>query len=889
MSAKGGEVSEFCLPTAEAAGLAEMTAGLRWKLALAGQPPHLEPWIQLEKQRGQTETAATMLEKLAPSEPSNQRPMIWQQAADLYHKSGDAAAELRVLTQLAGIRMLDGETQQRFYGLLLERDPQQLIALAQLQDAAAQYVVRHGDRAQAVAAVAARGSSRAPVWGSAYTALAGFYQGDFDPRIGQAFSTALDADATIGERVAHPANRDRQIAGETWFYYGSRFGEFLDDIDDPHSEDFLASGLESTPQSPGAYVQLADYSEQKGRADAALGDDEQALELKADQPAVLDRVATIEWQQGRRPEALSAWSQAVKLLAAEIDARPVPETFWGDFAQVVKSVNEHGQYESIRQPVDNLLRVYIGRSGDYLSRSLIEAAYHANGDSADWLIAIASSANDREGLLHSLIDSSWPSGTGWIRNDQIGTLLARVLDLEEKKAEQNPNEDRRSVDQTRRHLVTALIEGKKFAEARDLLAQVPARMRLSGAWLSDVLEVAQTDGTLNQLLGEWGKPGIPTPVLDDLRDAAARLDDAGKRIVMRFVYERALATRDFSAPNFLGLAAIDLDDGDTSGAIDLLKRMTLVSSDMDADRDAAAHLLEDRKMPAAAIPLLRSLVEDEPWNAGFRVRLGAALIAVSSADTEGLGLLNAVVGDSKASYLDRTAAAHALKGSGASSSGSGELQLIAQAGCPTVVAASRPYFVTARAAAGACTSDAKTREHLLREALALEPWSGEIRLDYIWAAFGAEMDFRALVAAEPLLQQWGGYGRPEYSTFESDGAPSADQAAGRQQALSIASLKPTEAARLFFYAVRAEERRRDFGKASTLVQSALNDLHDSSLRKPFELEQKRLAAELSREAENDLRVPNVHAELVQDRLARPRLVVQRPFVPLQIPGKEVQP
>jgi hypothetical protein len=179
----------------------------------------------------------------------------------------------------------------------------------------------------------------------------------------------------------------------------------------------------------------------------------------------------------------------VKHLTAEIDARPVPETFWGDFSRVVNNVSAHGQYGAIRPQVDNLLRVYIARNGNYLSQSLIEAAYHANGDSVDWLISVTNSASDQEGLLESLVNSSWPSGTGWIRSDQIGTLLARVVELEEKNAAEHPDQNQWSLDEARRRLVTALVEKKQFAQARDLLARVPAQMRLSGDWLPAVLAV----------------------------------------------------------------------------------------------------------------------------------------------------------------------------------------------------------------------------------------------------------------------------------------------------------------------------------------------------------------------------------------------------------------
>ncbi len=903
VSASSSDVIAYCLPTAEAAGLTELTAELRWRLIQGSRQDRsaqLESWMQLEEQRGQTEVAAAMLEKLAPNLPAKERPWIWQQTADLYRKSGDTVAELRVIGHLAETMRLDDEMQQRFYQLLLARDPERLIALAGGEDSAAQFVVRHGSRAQAVDAVAALSTSRAPVWGSAYTALAGLYQGDFDPEIGRAFWTALSADETIGDRIAHAADRDRQITGETWFYYGSRYGEFLDAANDSRAEDFLPSELEDTPQSPSAYVQLADYSEQKGRADAALSDDELSLELKADQPAVLDRIASIEWKQGRQSDALSAWSEAVKLLAAEIDAKPVSEAFWGDFSRVVNNVSAHGQYDAIRGQVDNLLRVYIARNGDYLSQSLIESAYHANGDSVDWLISITNSASDQQGLLETMIHNR-PSSPGWIRSEQIPALLARVVELEEKNAEQHPDQDPWSLNEARRQLVNALVEEKQFAQARDLLARIPAQTRLSLDWLPAVLAVAEADGTLKQLLGDWQKPGSETPALADLQSAASHLDDAGKRSVMRFVYERSLAMRDFSAPNFLGLAAIDLDEGDTSSALGLLNRMTLVSSDMDADRDAAARLLEDRKKPAEAIPFLRALAEDAPWKAGYRVRLGAALLAVNSADAEALGLLHAAIADPKALYADRMAAARALKGHGAPESSSGELQLIAGTGCPSAADAAKPFFVAARAVAASCAPDVKTREQLLRAALAIAPSDGAVRLEYIWAAFAAGMDSRALVAAEPLLRSGNGYDElddtasndetesDDDAASDDDSEPAEGQQARKQQALSIATLKPSDAARFFLLAVRAEERRHDLQQASTIVHSALGDVHDPALRKPFELEEKRVADEIAREAQNDQRAPNVHAELVQDRLVRTRLVAEKPFRPLEIPGKEAQP
>ena len=211
----------------------------------------------------------------------------------------------------------------------------------------------------------------------------------------------------------------------------------------------------------------------------------------------------------------------------------------------------------------------------------------------------------------------------------------------------------------KQHLVTALLEEKKFSEARTLLEQIPMQKRLDSTWLPSILALADGDGTLSQLVDEWKKQGNPAPAENDLRDAAVHLSETGRRRVMRFVYERAIAMRDLSAPNLLGLAAIRLDDGDTPRAVDLLKRLTSISANIEQDSDAAAQLLEDRHKPAEAISFLRALVQDSPWNAAYKARLGIALLAVNGMDSEAPALLSAVATDPEALYSERLTAAKA--------------------------------------------------------------------------------------------------------------------------------------------------------------------------------------------------------------------------------------
>ncbi|HEY0759091.1 MAG TPA: hypothetical protein VGD59_07545 [Acidisarcina sp.] len=878
-----GELRSTWLPAAHTAGLAALESQMRWELVQrsgSARSQEVSSWITLEEQRLQLESAAPRLESLAPVVPVKQRSQILHYAIDAYRKAGDDAGELRATDQIARTEQLEGEQLARYYQLLLAQRPQQLVQLA-TADSAAQYLVESGTAQLAFAGVSTRAAGLPPVWKSAYTGLAGLYQRQHTPEVRAAFLTALGADQAIGDRIAHPADRTQQLAGEVWFYYGSRYGEYLDIDKDAESEGYLESELEHTPESPDAYAMLAGYSAAQGRADSALADYGRSLALRPAQPLVLDKAAVLQWKAGRRAEALAAWHDAVLKLRVEFDEKPMPASFQGDLTRIVDDVVASGQYASIREPVDALLRAYIARNGNYGLSLMLESAYHANSDSLEWLLGIANAAADPTQVL----DPLW-RGDVWIRKDQISRVIARILEVEQRKSTDPAGWN---VDQA--NLANALLDENKIAEARAALAGLPQDQLVTAKWLAVDLRLAEAEGALPQLVQTWKRKGEQgTPASADLRNAAAVLSEPDKRVVMRFVYERALDARDLGAPNFLGLAAIDLDQGDTTAAIELLKRMTLVSEDLYADTDAAAALLEQHNKPAEAIAFLRPLSGASPWNSNYKVRLAVSLLATTPQSSDALAMLTAVANDPRALYADRVSAAKALRGhgleeQGAPQSSSGELKLLADSACPRAADASKPLFVPARMAAAACATDKSLRERLLHEALSTAPSDNKVRLEYIWAAFDARRDARALVAAGPFLS---GYPRPanHYASAEDDAGPAdndegqtnsssyAGNAAG--QGTSINSLSPTDAIRLYTLAMHVLEDRHDTQQALAMLQEALFWVKEPAARRTLEADQRRLNARLAREQENAARAPKVHAELDQDRIVRPRLLPDTP-------------
>ncbi|MGA7832216.1 MAG: hypothetical protein WCA21_14760 [Terracidiphilus sp.] len=881
-AADGSELRVVYLPAVQAAGLTQMESDLLWKFAEnSGDPDRgeLDAWLQLQRQRVQLDGIGAKLEKLASSLPYRQYLSVLQRAAKIYQTQGDSVAELRVLDRIVAPRGIGAED-SRYLELSLAARPQELVDLASRSqgaqetnaDSVTQYLIANAKPDLALSGVAARSSGLPPVWKKAYIGLTGLYLREHTPLIRASFGGALGGDATIGERIAHPANRDEQLAGEAWFYYGSRYGEYLDEEKDAQAEGYLESELEHTPESADVYAQLADYSSQTGRIEAALADYQHSLDLKSDQPAVLDSIAVLEWKQGHQADALAAWQLAVKRLAAEMDARHVPESFWEDFAQVTGDVAAHQRYGAIGEEVDAMLRAYLEKNGDYRVEPLLQAGYHARVDSMEWLIGITAAASDSANVLSTVQQSSW------IAKGQTSRLLARIVELERRKAQAKPDEPNWSLDHAESHLIDALLDERKFAEARAEFARIPEVERNTSQWLSSELRLSDAEGSLPQLIVQWKKMPEIAPSSSDLQNNVQGLSQHSRQIVMRFVYERSIDARELTAPNFLGLAGIDLDEGDTSGAVALLKRLTLISDSFYTDMDSAASLLESHRKLSEVIQFLQPLTQAFPWNASYKIRLAQAMLAGNAQSQQALSSLQAVTLDPKATYAERMLAAKSLRGLDTANpaTGSAELDLLARTGCLSESEVSKPYFIEARKNAAACVVDKSSRERLLLVAMAASPGDTDLRMQYVAAAFAVGQNVRALVAAEPVLQNGSFYGQRAATEYDSSGYQGDD---GQQQAQIYPIMKPEDAAKLTWFAIHAREKRNESQVALSLAQSAASSELDPSRLQAFQNEAQRLETEASRVEENEARAPKIHAELDQDRVVRPRLLPGDPFVP----------
>jgi hypothetical protein len=254
--------------------------------------------------------------------------------------------------------------------------------------------------------------------------------------------------------------------------------------------------------------------------------------------------------------------------------------------------------------------------------------------------------------------------------------------------------------------------------------------------------------------------------------------------------------------------------------VQLLRRMNLVAGDEFDTFVPAATLLEERGHTAEAIPFLRDRVKAVPWDSGARLQL-ARLLTGDEHRNAALQLVR----DSDSTYRDRSAAARLV--ADPASDASTELGLL-QHPTITTAEASKPFYVEARVAAG-----------LDRDALAIRPSDEHIRVETLRAALASQQDSLAIALASHMRQE------PDF--------------------LATSGLDNQARAEIARDLAKAYQREGDVGGAINYTRIAIR------LGLDLSAEEEQLKAEQSREAENAQRAPQIHDNIDQNHVVKPRL------------------
>jgi predicted Zn-dependent protease len=889
-------VESFALPLVESAGLAEKEAAWRYELLMSESklPQQLiadmNSYIELQRRRLTLADLGPQLERFAPRVSGGYRSSVLIAAAQAYREVGDEENELRLLASV-GPEYLGGENQKRLFSLLLTHKPNQIAQIAAnwtpWGQQAADFVVANGDAALVHAVVAARGRVRAPVWSKAYGALTGLYFAEPSAEVNNVFLAAL-GDNTIAERLGKPVDRNAQLAGDIWFYYGSRYGDYLGVTKQGTPEDYLPAQLEHSPATAAGYLALADYYAENGDIHSAISDYNHTLELTPSRADVLDRLALAYSKQGVRAEALAHWKLALSTLTRQIDTARVPESFWTDFAHICEHLRARHLFTVLKPDVDTLLRAYLHRNGNYRSNAPLRSACLAAGDpvaATSWLLDLALAAPDPTQVLVDVADAAW------IPAAQRAPIYQRILENKQNTLSRAEGFQKESAQEDLRswqvRWLGYLIQTKQFAQATDYVAALPIETRHSNAasLVPYELQAAAQLGTLDAKIAAYRADSSSATSAEILRATARQLFEAGDkqsaRKLIEFVFAREIENHQLVASNFLGLAEIRIAAGDAPGAIELLRRLVVAVGHPYENLDPAAALLERTGYPAEAVEFLDQLAKSAPWEASYRLRLAKARLAAKDAKAS-TDALAKIASSADAAYSVRVEGAVALSGAqSAGELGSAELKLLSS-GLHSIstVAADRAFFYDARLKAAENAANAQEKLSLLRKALADTPARGDARIPLFKAAERLHSDQIALLAIEPLLReqllQRASNDESKEEEIVSSGDMEAD--AGDEETPvethTAMKLSPAEQAQISLAVANALVRLHRSNEALPYLQAAQKLEKAPARRKEITGKLAEVRTVLRRERLNLARQPILHQELEQDRVVRPRLIAR---------------
>jgi Flp pilus assembly protein TadD len=845
----------FLVPFVERAGLLELA--VRWRTELlnadrqSARTDHLTRLVELQTSRLRFAELASELERFADAGARVAFDARFS-AAEAYRKAGDATGELRVLSKIP-ITTLQEAQLPRYFALLLARDPQRLIALAatgqpRIRDAAANFVVGHGNADQALAVVRARGQGLPPVWTNAYTALVGLHFSRFDASTTTAFTTVLGAD-TVAERL-QPVDKSLQLAGDTWFAYSSRFGEYLTFGKQPGAADNLPAPIERTPARSEAYVGLADFYRDAGAGSSALAEYDHAAMLNPRRSDVHLRAAAILWRQGRREAAIGRWKQALDLLAAQAGRAAVDTA---PLVAVLESIGVRRLLPELRDPADKMVRAYIARNGTYRADPLLRAAFLAANDAASgagWLIDLARAAPNQVDTLAAIARAAWLPD---VHRDRV---YERIIAVSEEAVAREHGAARAAqqvqLESWRISRIRSLVDAKQILRAGDLLRALPDGARLAHDADVTALEtrIAAAARTLEALLDRHAREESRPLNLDALRNAATALRQAGDqgsaRRIMEFVYTRQLDRGELAPPVFLGLAEIRVHQGNVPAALVLLRRLALVVGGPFEHLAASAALLERLNHPAEALEFRRARVQAVPWDADAHIALARAEIAAARNRAAALERLGRIAESPKERYAVRVEAARAFASAGGRRALPAQTEIDWLRSLPdlTPAAADRPMFVAARLAAAERATEPSVRSNLLREAVAVDPGDAGLRVPLFRALLAGGKPADAIEAVQPIL--------------------------ARSRSLTNIGLTAAARARLARELGEAYQQIDRLSEAVRFFTIALEG-QSAAARVPIRQRISALNVEIDRRARNAARQPHISEALDQPQLVRPRL------------------
>jgi tetratricopeptide (TPR) repeat protein len=396
------------------------------------------------------------------------------------------------------------------------------------------------------------------------------------------------------------------------------------------------------------------------------------------------------------------------------------------------------------------------------------------------------------------------------------------------------------------------------------------------------LRIAIARNQLEGLIDSYKSHPESAPSIEMLRTLGTALQKVGQRAparrILEYVFTQEIAEHRLNAANMLGLAEIRIQDGDLPGAMQLLRRLTLVVGSPFENLEPAASLLSRTGHHAEAVEFLDELLKATPWDERIRLKLAQEQLAsgVNAAAAQAEAVK--VASDAQSTYTDREDAASMVKSRGAASLGSAELDLLA-GGNLTTELADKQYFYAARLRAVDKSTPTETKSRLLMNALGDTPDRESARVPLFLTLSNSGRDRLGVSVMQPMLssnflslRELDRYNNQAVVEDEESSATQDDSMSGFQMESALERVTATQKAQVTFLLGKSFVKLGEYQDALRCLRSA--KALESSKAVKAEIDQAIASVRKiqQRIATNDERVPIVRAELEQERVVRPRLL-----------------
>jgi tetratricopeptide (TPR) repeat protein len=646
--ALGGEIDGFYLPFFRVAHMALAEEKMLHALVdfYYGQKRdqyegRLQALIQFYQPRHAFALLANLLEK---ESSRSQRPYDLITLASAYRRLEDGERELGALRRYYNLRLssYDYNAVERYLELarqLGKQDELRMLASTTPHDGLQiiNFFIRKGDKDLAVSALTAWERAKPAVWSKINRGMIGWYFKDAAPEFENSFVQGLGL-TPIGAELAQAVDRQEALAGETWFYYGRKFGEYQFYVQPTRKPELhLVARLEGAPLSAENQADLGDFYAQARQLDRAWPFYQAAVELQPSASRYLDKLAEHLMAMGRRAEAVATWQRIVSVRdrSGKESGPSLGHIPAGDVALVVKVAAKHNFFADVRPVVEAYVREKAARADFYPAAmaDLLEATVHAYATSAE-----------RVDFVRSLMRASFnPIGCAnfVLQHKLLSAPEEEVLyqvgadDLAQKVAQAQGNRKRSEttslVDWLGR-FATYLIDTKQYEKAEAVLRKaqeqelhnVPAT-RLLHLQAKLALRKGDLDWARRKLEEDYRSADSGAINKKKYLDAYNLLKEerqlrAAQEVLIE-MYQALLNARQFEDANFLGLAEALIERGNISEGIATLQRMVRWRGDQAETYQAAVDLLMRSKQFAAAESFANALTKMAPQDVTNSMRL----------------------------------------------------------------------------------------------------------------------------------------------------------------------------------------------------------------------------------------------------------------------------